>query len=216
MLKEPLPADNLHHHVPPYTYNPSAWSQRIPICICAFIAAAIAGHLALFQWGLIESTWDPIFGEQSDKVLKSKTAKQMYAFIGIHDAALGVLAYLGDAILGFAGSPRRWQYRPWLVILFGIDVIPLGIVSVVLVVLQFMVVGYWCFLCLVTAVISLVLVYWAWDEVRASLTYLYVVWRETHSGQMMWNAFWGYRCAELDAAAETLLSRPTHDDKEAE
>ncbi|MCS7469760.1 vitamin K epoxide reductase [Stieleria sp. ICT_E10.1] len=204
-----LPVDDLHRNVPPYDHNPSAWSQRIPICILAFVAAAISTHLSLYQWGLIETAWDPFFGSGTADVLKSKTATQMYAMLGIHDAALGVLAYLGDAILGFAGSARRWQYRPWLVILFGIDVIPLGIVSVVLVLIQAFIVGSWCFLCLVTAVISLILVYWAWDEVRASLTYLWIVWKQNHDSRLLWDAFWGNRCEAIDRAAETLLSRGT-------
>ncbi|QDV70083.1 Vitamin K epoxide reductase family protein [Rosistilla carotiformis] len=204
-----LPVDDLHRNVPPYSHNPSAWSQRIPICLLAFVAAVISSHLALFQWGLIETTWDPVFGDGTNDVLKSDTAKRMYGILGIHDAALGVLAYLGDAVLGLAGSPRRWQYRPWLVILFGIDVIPLGIVSVVLVLCQAFVVGSWCFLCLVTAAISLILVYWAWDEVRASLTYLWIVWRQNRSKRLLWDAFWGNRSDALEHAAETLLSRET-------
>ncbi|MDM4016517.1 vitamin K epoxide reductase family protein [Roseiconus lacunae] len=199
--------DYLNRSVPPYRHNPSAWSQRLPICIMAFVAAVISTHLSLFQWGLIEGTWDPVFGNGSDRVLKSETAQQMYRLIGIHDAALGVLAYLGDAILGLAGSTRRWQYRPWLVILFGIDVIPLGIVSVILVLCQAFIVGEWCFLCLVTAAISLMLVYWAWDEVRASLAYLKIVWSDNHHARLLWNAFWGYRSEELDLAAEKLLTR---------
>lgn len=201
-----LPPEVMDHAVPPYKYNPSAWDQRIPICLLAMVAAAISTHLALYQWGLIESVWDPVFGNQSDQVITSDTAKRMYAMIGIHDAALGVLAYLGDAILGFAGSTRRWQYRPWLVVLFGIDVIPLGIVSVILVILQGAVVGSWCFLCLVSAAISLILVYWAWDEVRASLTYLWIVWKQNRSPGVLWKAFWGYPSAEGDAAAKTLLA----------
>ncbi|APZ92261.1 vitamin K epoxide reductase family protein [Fuerstiella marisgermanici] len=209
MVNDAITVDDLNRHVPPYHHNPSAWSQRIPICLLAFVAAGISAHLSLYQWGLIETVWDPVFGEDSDKVLKSSAAKKMYAILGIHDAALGVLAYLGDAILGFAGSTRRWQYRPWLVILFGIDVIPLGIVSAILVVLQATVIGYWCFLCLVTAVISLILVYWAWDEVRASLKYLSIVWKETGSKRTLWRAFWGYREDAMDHAAETLLSRQT-------
>ncbi|MCD0462917.1 vitamin K epoxide reductase family protein [Roseiconus lacunae] len=199
--------DYLNRSVPPYRHNPSAWSQRLPICIMAFVAAVISTHLSLFQWGLIDETWDPVFGNGSDRVLKSETAQQMYRLIGIHDAALGVLAYLGDAILGLAGSTRRWQYRPWLVILFGIDVIPLGIVSVILVLCQAFIVGEWCFLCLVTAAISLMLVYWAWDEVRASLAYLKIVWSDNHHARLLWNAFWGYRSEELDLAAEKLLTR---------
>jgi uncharacterized membrane protein len=175
----------------------------------AFVAAAISVHLTMFQYGLIESTWDPVFGDQSDQVLKSSVAQRMYGVLGIHDAALGALAYLGDAVLGFAGSPRRWQYRPWLVILFGIDVIPLGIVSVILVVLQGMFVGAWCFLCLVTAALSLILVYWAWDEVRVSLHYLWIVWRQTGSALGLWRAFCGFRNADNERAAESLLARET-------
>ena len=202
-----IPVDDVNRNVPPYRHNPSAWSQRIPICLLAGVAAIISAHLSLFQWGLIDSVWDPVFGDGSEKVLKSDTALKMYQLLGIHDAALGVLAYLGDAILGFAGSPRRWQYRPWLVILFGIDVIPLGIVSSLLVVAQAFVVGEWCFLCLVTAGLSLILVYWAWDEVRASLTYLWILWKQTHSKRALWRAFWGYRSSATDQAAESLLSR---------
>lgn len=98
-------------------------------------------------------------------------------------------------------------YRPWLVILFGIDVIPLGVVSVILVVCQAVVVGYWCFLCLVTAVISLILVYWAWDEVRSSLVYLWIVRKQNHDWRSVWDAFWGRRSPEAERAAETLLTR---------
>ncbi|WP_442484125.1 vitamin K epoxide reductase family protein [Aeoliella sp. SH292] len=177
----------------PFSYNPSAWSQRIPICILAAVATAIAAYMALYQWRLIDSVWDPMFGDSTQKVLDSKVAQTMDHWIGIPDAALGAFAYLGDAILGLAGSTRRWQYRPWMVILFGVDVIPLGVVSAVLVILQGTVVGYWCFLCLVTAIISLILAYWAYDEVWASVVYLWKVWKETHSGREVWLAFAGYR-----------------------
>jgi len=199
--------DELNRPVPPYKHNPAAWNQRLPICLLAFVAAAISVHLSMFQWGLIDNVWDPIFGDGSNKVLKSDTAKKMYQILGIHDAALGALAYLGDAVLGFGGSTRRWQYRPWLVILFGIDVIPLGIVSVILVLAQALVVGQWCFLCLVTAVISLILVYWAWDEVRVSVTYLWLVWKQNHSARLLWRAFWGYRERAFDRAAETMFAQ---------
>lgn len=205
-MPQPTTPDELNLPVRPYSYNPSAWRQRIPICLLAFVAAAISAHLSLYQWGLIESAWDPVFGESSNRVLKSETAIKMYGTLGIHDAALGALAYLGDAIFGFAGSTRRWQYRPWMVILFGIDVIPLGIVSVILVVIQGMVIGEWCFLCLVTAAISLILVYLAYDEVYVSLKYLWTVWRQNHSTRLLWNAIWGYRSEPLDRAGETMLA----------
>jgi uncharacterized membrane protein len=135
--------------------------------------------------------WDPVFGGESQKVLDSEVSERMRSWIGIPDAALGALAYLGDLIFGLAGSTRRWQYRPWMVILFGIDVIPLGLVSVVLVVLQGTVVGSWCFLCLVTALISLVLVALAFDEVWSCMAYLRRVWRASRDPRLLWACFIG-------------------------
>ena len=46
---------------PPWDYNPSAWSQRIPICILAAIATVMATHMAMYQWRLVDSAWDPVF-----------------------------------------------------------------------------------------------------------------------------------------------------------
>jgi uncharacterized membrane protein len=176
---------------PPWNYNPSAWRQRIPICVLAGIAFLIASYMALYQWRLIDGVWDPVFGDQTAHVLDSDVSERMRRVVGIPDAALGALAYLGDLIYGLAGSTRRWQYRPWMVVLFGLDVIPLGIVSAVLVVLQGTVVGAWCFLCLVTAAISLLLVVLAYDEVWSCLLYLRRVRKQSGSWRVVWNRFWG-------------------------
>jgi len=176
---------------PPWNYNPSAWRHRIPICLLAGFAFLIAAYMALYQWRLISEVWDPIFGEQTRQVLDSDVSERMRRWFRIPDAALGALAYLGDVIFGLAGSTRRWQYRPWMVLLFGLDVIPLGIVSAVLVVLQGAVVGSWCFLCLLTAMISLILVALAYDEVWSSLLYLRRVWQRTRSPRVLWGVFWG-------------------------
>jgi uncharacterized membrane protein len=191
MQNPPTTPNNLEAIAPPWDYNPSAWRQRVPLCILAGVAFFIATYMALYQWRLIDSVWDPAFGGQSQRVLDSDVSETMRHWLGIPDAALGSIAYLGDVIYGLAGSTRRWQYRPWMTILFGIDVIPLGIVSSVLVVLQGSVVGYWCFLCLVTAAISLVLVYWAYDEVWSCLLYLRRVWRQSRDPRLLWDVIWG-------------------------
>ncbi len=175
----------------PWEYNPSKWEQRVRISLVASVAVVIAAYMGLYQWGLIGSVWDPVFGEQSEKVLDSNVSHAMRRWIRIPDAVLGALAYLGDIIFALAGSTRRWQFRPWLVVLFGLDVIPLGIVSAILVVLQGAVVGAWCFPCLITAVISLVLVMLAYDEVWSCLLYLHGVWRESRSFRTLWDVFWG-------------------------
>ena len=184
-------APDLNTAAPPFDYNPSAWSQRIPIAVLAGIAFFITTYMALYQWRLIPDVWDPIFGMGTRNVLDSDVSETMRGWLRIPDAALGAIAYLGDAIYGLAGTTRRWQYRPWMVILFGLDVIPLGIVSATLVVMQGTVVGAWCFLCLITALISLILVYWAYDEVWATLKYLWRVWQKTKDGKTLWRIFWG-------------------------
>lgn len=181
----------LNAAAPPFDYNPSAWNQRIPIAVLAGVAFFISVYMALYQWRLIDTIWDPVFADGTRNVLDSDVSEQMRSWMLIPDAALGAIAYLGDAIYGLAGTTRRWQYRPWMVILFGLDVIPLGIVSAILVVMQGTVVGAWCFLCLVTAVISLVLVYWAYDEVWATLKYLWRIWQKTKDWKTLWRVFWG-------------------------
>jgi hypothetical protein len=203
----PVEQADLDLVVPPWKHNPSAWSQRIPICVLAFVAFGIAGYMALYQWRLIDDAWDPFFGEQTEGVLDSDVAGMMHRWFGIPDAALGALAYLGDAIFGLAGSTRRWQYRPWLVILFGIDVIPLGLVSAILVFAQATIVGQWCTLCLVTAVISLALVVMAFDEVYASCEYLLRVWWKTHRGRAVWDAFVGRPHDTNEQVAAQMLRR---------
>src|SRR5918993_5735340 len=191
----------LELNAPPWKHNPSSWKQRIPICLLAAVAFLIASYMALYQWRLVGDVWDPIFGEQSRLVLDSDVSERMRRWFRVPDAAFGAFAYLGDLVFGLAGSTRRWQYRPWMVVLFGLDVIPLGVVSAVLVFMQGAVVGAWCFLCLVTAVISLVLVALAYDEVWSSLLYLKRVWRKTRSARVVWDVFWGRAVLEADEVA---------------
>jgi uncharacterized membrane protein len=125
----------------------------------------------------------------------------MDRWLHVPDAALGAWGYLSELVLGLVGSTRRWQYRPWMVILFGIDVIPLGGVSAVLVLIQGLVIGTWCTLCLVTATISLLLVVLAYDEVWASLCYLGRVWQHSHDTRLVWKILWGGAASEADRLA---------------
>lgn len=190
-----------------WEYNPSSWSQRTVVCLVALPAVLIASYMGIFQLGLIESVWDPVFGRQTITVLKSDVSHRMSRWFGIPDAILGALAYLGDILFALAGSSRRWQFRPWLVVLFGIDVIPLGIVSAILVVTQGYVIGAWCFLCLATAVISLALVVLAYDEVWSCLCYLAEVWRRSKSRSVVWRTFWGYPSEFAFEAGEAVIRK---------
>jgi uncharacterized membrane protein len=175
----------------PWSYNPSSWRQRITVASLAFVAFLIATYLALYQWRMIDSVWDPVFGAQSALVLDSDVSAKMRGWLRIPDAALGAIAYLSDVIFALAGCTRRWQYRPWLVVLFGLDVIPIGGVSAILVFMQAFVVGSYCFLCLVTAGLSLLLIWLSYDEVWSCLLYLYRYWKRTRDPKALWNVFWG-------------------------
>lgn len=194
----------------PWDHNPSSWSQRVPVAVLAAVALLISAYMGLYQWNLIGQVWDPVFGRQTEEVLKSDVSHQITRWVGIPDAILGALAYLGDIIFALAGSTRRWQFRPWMVVIFGIDVIPLGGVSAILVFMQAFVVGSWCFLCLVTAVLSLTLVYLAYDEVWTTLLYLREVRRRSRKKGDLWNAFWGRPSRAAYEAGESMIKRTGH------
>jgi hypothetical protein len=188
--------ERLMHGRPPVTdqtppgwdYNPSAWSQRVPIVALAVAGTAIAAYLAAYQVGLVERVWEPFFGSGSKTILHSWVSR----LLPISDAALGALSYFLDALTGIIGGQKRWKTMPWLVILFGVLVGPLGAVSVLLVILQPVLFGTWCTLCLVTAVISVAMIGPAMDEVLASLQFLR---RQTRAGSRAWPTFWGLRGA---------------------
>ena len=170
-----------------WTYNPASWSQRLPIVGAAAVGFVIAGYLALYQAGVFPTVWDPVFGNGSVVVLTSWVAKGSERTLGVSDAALGAFGYFADAVAGVIGGSRRWRTMPWVVLLFGFFVGPLGAVSVLLVIMQPFV-GGWCLLCLVTAFISVVMIGPAMDEVLASLQHLR---REHDAGRSAWRALWG-------------------------
>lgn len=173
--------------IPPgWDYNPAAWSQRIPIIVLAVLGFFIASYLALYQLRVFGSVWEPFFGNGSVKILNSPISHAL----PIPDGALGALGYLADAVGGSVGGRRRWKTMPWIVVFFGIAVGPLGLISIMLVVFQPVLFNSWCTLCLVTAVISVVMIGPSMDEVLASLQFLK---RAKKAGKSLWRAFWGYK-----------------------
>jgi len=45
--------------------------------LLAGAAFLIAAYMAFYQWRLIGEVWDPVFGEQSSKVLDSAVSERM-------------------------------------------------------------------------------------------------------------------------------------------
>jgi hypothetical protein len=190
----PLTGADLRDVPPGWDYDPSAWSQRLPIVGLAAVGFGIALYLSLYQWGVLDRVFDPFFGKLwfgggSETILReSAISRQSLRHLGMPDAFLGALAYLADAVTGLVGGTGRWRTRPWLVIAFGVLVGPLGLVSVLLVIAQPLLSGAWCSLCLVSAAISVVLIGPALDEVLATLQHLA---RVRRAGRPLWPAFVG-------------------------
>lgn len=197
-----MPAQRPERDAPPgWILNPSAWDDRVPIVALAFIGFLIASYLAAWQYGFVETVWEPLFGSKdgpngTERILSSELSRPFVDLLGwdwlpfaITDALLGAFAYLLDAVTGLWGGTRRWRTKPWVVLVFAVLVGPLGAVSVGLVIAQPLVEGAWCTLCLASAVISALMVGPAMDEALASLQYLKRVREKGETS--VWSAFWG-------------------------
>ena len=170
--------------VPPgWTYNPSTWPQRAPVIALATISFFLARYMASYQLGHIPNAWDPLFGRGTELVLTSAVSR---AF-PVSDAGLGAYTYLLELLSAVMGDGRRWRTMPWMVAMFGIVVVPLGITSVVLIMLQPVAVGAWCTICLITALFMLIMVAVSLDEVVAMIQFLVIGKR---SGASAWRLFW--------------------------
>ena len=172
-------------NIPPgWSYNPATWGQRMPIVGLAMLGFFVALYLAFYQLRVFPTVWEPFFGNDSKKILNSEVSN----ILPIPDAALGAIGYLADAVAGVIGGVSRWRTMPWIVVVFGLAVGPLGFISILLVVLQPVMFDAWCTLCLASALISVIMIGPAMDEFLASLQHLK---RVKASGRSVWKAFWG-------------------------
>jgi uncharacterized membrane protein len=158
-----------------WSYSPSSYAQRMPIVALAFIGLLISRYLAAYQLGHIDIAWDPFFrgvdGESNgtETVITSAVSK---AF-PIADAGFGAVAYALDILTGAIGDQRRWRTMPWLVLIFGLLIVPLGFVSVSFIIIQPTIIGTLCTLCLLQTAITIILMPYSIDEVIATLQFLF-------------------------------------------
>lgn len=171
--------------IPPgWDYNPSTWGQRLPIVGVAMVGCFIALYMGLYQLDVFDTVWEPFFGDGSKQILNSHISK----VLPVPDAILGAFGYLMDAVTGAIGGTKRWKTMPWIVIVFGLAIGPLGLISLLLVVFQPVLLNAWCTLCLTSAFISIVMIGPAIDEMLASLQLLQ---RAKREGLSLWKVFWG-------------------------
>lgn len=166
-----------------WTYNPSSWHQRAPMIIAAFFGWIFCRYLAAYQMGYINQIWEPFFGDGTVSVLTSKVSRSF----PISDAGLGATSYTFEFLMAWMGGSTRWRSMPWMVTFFFILVVPLGVTSIVLVILQPVVVGHWCTVCLLTAAIMLIMIPFTIDEVVAMVQFMK---RSVNEGKPYWRTFW--------------------------
>lgn len=174
MLVPPTPgvgiaASTTGPDVPPgWSYSPSTWTQRIPIIALAFVGLYISRYLAAYQLGHTDMAWDPFFGRGTERIITSDVSKAW----PVPDAGLGALTYALEILTGIIGSRARWRTMPWLVVLFGVMIVPLGAISLFFIIIQPIVIGTWCTLCLIAAAAMLIQIPYSLDELVASGQFL--------------------------------------------
>ncbi|HNP51588.1 MAG TPA: NAD-dependent epimerase/dehydratase family protein [Nitrosomonas nitrosa] len=163
--------------IPPgWSYSPSDWLQRLPIIILAFVGFFISRYLCAYQLGHVDAVWEPFFDGNAhdpkngtEEIITSSVSKAW----PVPDAGLGAMTYALEILTGLMGSSKRWRTMPWLVILFGIMIVPLGAISIFFIIIQPIIIGTWCTLCLIAAAAMLIQIPYSLDELIATSEFLY-------------------------------------------
>ncbi len=170
-----------------WTYSPSTYLQRLPIIALGAFGFLVSRSLTAYQLGHIGGVWEPFFvgarGLNGTETIITSSVSKAWP---VADAGLGAVAYVFEVLMGVMGDSRRWRTMPWMVAMFGIVVVPLGVVSITFVVIQPIVIGTWCTLCLVTAAAMLAMIPLSFDELVAMGQYLV---QSHRRGEPFWPTF---------------------------
>jgi nucleoside-diphosphate-sugar epimerase len=171
----PLAATTGPYTPPGWNYNPSTWGQRLPIILLAVAGLEVSRYLAAYQLGYIDGVWEPFFAGSprdpqngTEEIITSHVAEAW----PVSDAAVGGYTYALEILTGIVGSRARWRTMPWLVVLFGLMIAPLGITSIFFIVIQPILLGTWSTLALLGAAAMLIQIPYSLDELLASLQFM--------------------------------------------
>jgi nucleoside-diphosphate-sugar epimerase len=189
--------------IPPgWSYNPSDWTQRVPIIALALVGLYVSRYLAGYQLEQLDHVWEPFFaGNPADpqngteEIITSPVAEAW----PVSDGGLGAITYVLEILTGVIGLRSRWRTMPWLVVVFGLMIVPLSVTSISFVIIQPIVIGTWGTLTLIGAAAMLVQIPYAIDELIASLQF---VRRRVRAGQNWLRVFF---------AGDTDKSQPQDD-----
>ena len=168
---------------PGWSYNPSGMTNRFPIVALAFVGLFLSRYMAAFQLGHIEDVWDPFFGEGTARIITSYISEAW----PVADAGLGATVYVLEILTGVIGDKRRWRTMPWMVVFFGILIVPLGVVSIYFIIIQPILLDTWCTLCLIAAAAMLLQIPYSFDEILATLQFLK---DRRRKGKSLWHVLW--------------------------
>lgn len=173
---------------PGWSYNPSSWPQRWILIVLGFAGLVVSRYLAAYQMGYVDQLWDPFFGwETGTQLVLDSSLSHMWP---VSDAGMGAVAYTFEFLMGFMGATSRWRTMPWMVTIFGILVIPLGLSHIALVMSQPIVVHAWCSFCLLAAAIMLPMIPLEVDEVVAMGQHVKNSKQRGDRGGSLWKIFW--------------------------
>ncbi len=179
--------------VPPgWAYTPSSWLQRMPIAVLALIGFLISRVLGAYQLGHLDSVWEPFFaGSGAMKSVMNGTETIITSAASkawpIADGALGAIVYMAELVMIWMGSKTRWRTMPWMVLALAVLVLPLGAVSIYFVIIQPIVIGTWCTLCLMAALAMAVMIPYSLNEFVAMGQFMTDAHRK---GKPFWRTFW--------------------------
>ena len=199
--------------IPPgWSYNPSDWAQRLPIILLALLGLYVSRYLAGYQLGHIPALWDPFFaGSPTDP--RNGTEEIVTSWVStalpVSDAALGGYTYLLEILTGLVGSRRRWRTAPWLVLLFGLMIVPLGMTTILFIVIQPVVLGTWSTLALVGGAAVLIQIPYSLDELLATAQFLR---RRARAGQPWLRVLFLGDTDELPAANDKRVNSDDGDE----
>lgn len=197
---------------PGWSYNPSSWPQRAILIGLGFAGLIFSRYLAAYQLGYIDYVWDPFFGFENGSQLVLDS--DMSHFWPVSDGGLGAALYSIEFLMGFMGAAARWRTMPWMVTMFGIVVIPLGLGHIILVMSQPVIVHAWSTFALAAAAMMLPMITLTVDEVVAMGQHLRDAKRRGDRDGSMWKVFWlggkaeGTTADERTASLAQLHERP--------
>ena len=164
----PFPPLAVHARPPQLSFNPSEWRSRLRVLVLALAGFCIAIYLALYQWRVLKTVWEPFFGNGSERVLHSFVSR----LLPVPDAFLGALGYLADFATGLIGGSTRWRTMPRMVFIYGVIVCLVGATALFLALLQPLLFHAGCTLCFASTLISICIVWLARHEVWASFHHI--------------------------------------------